>query len=111
MNPNLSKIQPISSLFRFAWIAGGVSLLFSCQSSVTESDSSQPKTVTASITYVDSWKRPDSLTWSFDGATEQVVQSQEITSTKIVGTMLLAPGSKEIYLGAWTGGMRSSTIK
>lgn len=111
MNPNLPKIKPISSPFRFAWIAGGISLFFSCQSSVTESDSSLPKTVTASITYVDSWKRPDSLTWSLDGAAEQVVQSQEITSTKIVGTMLLAPGSKDIYLGTWAGGMRFSTIK
>ena len=60
----------------------------------------------ATVGYVDAWKTPDSLTWALGSGAHRPVTSQEIT-----GHFTLAPATKEtIYMGLWTGGMRSILV-
>lgn len=110
-------IAKFSSSSRFPLVCAAVLTVvsavgfLSCQSSGPSDPVQGPQLVTASLSYSDAWKRPDSLTWAIGSRFPQAITAKEITATQITGRFALAESTKDtIYLGLWTAGMRLAQV-
>lgn len=82
----------------------------SCQTSEPDPPSSELE-VSASVSYQDAWKVPDSLTWAVGSGQHRKVARQEISSTLATGWFTL-PSSRldSIHVGVWSSGIRTFLV-
>lgn len=84
--------------------------LHSCQTSEPETHPSEQE-VSASLSYQDAWKIPDSLTWAVGTSEHRKVTRQEISSTVATGWFSLPTSRQDsIDVGVWTAGIRTFLV-
>ncbi len=104
-SPNRSSIRAAFAMFGAALVG-----LQSCQTSEPETPSSELE-VSASVSYQDAWKVPDSLTWAVGSGQHRKTARQEISPTIATGWFTL-PTSRldSIHVGVWASGIRTFLV-